>query len=229
MIKILHLYPNLMNLYGDYGNVALLCKHLKDQGVKVKVDKKEIDEIVNFFDYDFIYMGSGTEKNQKVALKALHKYNNVLKSCAENNKVMLFTGNAMELLGSKIDEEDGLGLFDFTVNTTEKRYTGDVIVYNEEIGDVVGFVNKSSIIEGSEKDKLFTYKFKDSNLLDNEYEGYRYNNLFGTHIIGPVLVKNPNFMRLIMKLLLAKDYHDIRYDHEEKAYETNLNGLGKRM
>lgn len=229
MIKILHLYPNLMNLYGDYGNVALLCKHLQDQGLKVKVDKKEIEDVVNLFDYDFIYMGSGTESNQRVALEELKKYRNVLKTCIDNNKVMLFTGNAMELLGSSIDDNDALGILDFKTYTSEKRYTGDVIAYNEEIGDVVGFVNKSSTIDGGEEYKLFTYKFKDNNLIDNQYEGYRYNNLFGTHIIGPVLVKNPNFMKTIIKLLIPKKYIEIVYEHEEKAYQTNLNGLSKRI
>lgn len=228
MIKILHLYPQLMNLYGDYGNLTVLCRHLKDLGLEVQVDRKEPDDLFCLFDYDLIYMGSGTESNQKVALEKLKRQTNELKSCLENGKVILFTGNAMELLGKKIDDEEGLELIDFTVSTSEKRYTGDVILHNDQIGDVVGFINKSTLIQGGKENALFYYEFRDINLEDNEYEGYRLNNLFGTHVIGPVLVKNPPFMDHIVELLAGKDYRKIVYEHEQKAYETNLSQLRKR-
>jgi len=228
MIKILHLYPQLMNLYGDYGNLTVLCRHLNDLGLEVQVDRKEPDDLCCLTDYDLIYMGSGTENNQKIALENLKKQKDELKSCLENDRVILFTGNAMELLGTKIDDEEGLGLIGFTVKTTEKRYTGDVILHNDQIGDVVGFINKSTLIEGGKEDALFAYEFRDVNLEDNEYEGYRRKNLFGTHVIGPVLVKNPPFMDHIVGLLVGKDFRKVLYEHEQKAYETNLSQLRKR-
>ena len=52
-----------MNLYGDYGNVDLLCRHLHDQGIRTSVDRKEVEDTINLMQYDFIYMGSGTEEN----------------------------------------------------------------------------------------------------------------------------------------------------------------------
>lgn len=227
-MRILHLYPDLMNLYGDYGNIAVLKKHLSDQGVKVTVDRKDINEVIDFRKYDFVYMGSGTQSNQRVALDAFKKYEYMFRIYVDNGGVALFTGNAMELLGNRIDEADALGIVDFDTETRDARYTGDVIVNNDEIGSVVGFVNKSSLIINGEKDALFTYEFKDNNLVDNNYEGYRYNNLFGTHIIGPVLVKNPNFMKTIVKLLVKEDYQEIRYENEENAYEINLRELRRR-
>lgn len=68
-IKLLHLYSDIMNLYGEYGNMKILDQHLKDQGFEVIVDKKSIGEEKNFEEYDFIYMGCGTEKNQQVILQ----------------------------------------------------------------------------------------------------------------------------------------------------------------
>ena len=227
-MRILHLYPDLMNLYGDYGNIAVLKKHLSDQGLRVTVDRKDINEVIDFRKYDFVYMGSGTQSNQRVALDAFKKYEYMFRIYVDNGGVALFTGNAMELLGNRIDEADALGIVDFDTETRDARYTGDVIVNNDEIGSVVGFVNKSSLIINGEKDALFTYEFKDNNLVDNNYEGYRYNNLFGTHIIGPVLVKNPNFMKTIVKLLVKEDYQEIRYENEENAYEINLRELRRR-
>ena len=228
MIRILHLYPQLMNLYGDYGNIVVLRRHLEELGLEVQVDRKEPDDIFDPADYDFIYMGSGTENSQKVALRKLRRQADTLKFCLENDKVILFTGNAMELMGKQIDEEEGIGLLDFSVTTTEKRYTGDVILHNDQIGDVVGFINKSSLIAGNRENALFTYEFRDRNLVDNEFEGYRLKNLFGTHVIGPVLVKNPSFLDAIVALLAGSSYRKIVFEHEEKAYETTLSELRKR-
>ena len=56
-MKILHLYYDLMNLYGEYGNVVVLAKHLEDQGEEVIVDKKTIGDQIDFTQYDFIYCG----------------------------------------------------------------------------------------------------------------------------------------------------------------------------
>lgn len=227
-MKILHLYPQLMNLYGEYGNVAVLKKHLEDQGEEVEVVRKEIADSIDFRDYDMIYMGSGTERNQLIALDDLMKYRPYLKMALDEGKVILLTGNAMEVMGERIDDHPALHFCDFYVETSEKRYTGDVIVSNDEIGDVVGFINKSTLINGGEKEKLFTYAFRYATLKDNEYEGYRVGNLFGTHIIGPVLVKNPRFMETIVRLLVKDEYRPIAYPYEEEAYQTTLSELKKR-
>jgi CobQ-like glutamine amidotransferase family enzyme len=228
MIRILHLYPELMNLYGDYGNLTIIANRIKKHGIEVRIDKREIQDPIIFEDYDFVYMGSGAEKNQLVALNDLRKYELYLKEYINDNNVVLFTGNAMELLGNSIDDELALGIVDFNTRITDKRYTGDVIVYNETLKETVGFINKSSLIEGGEKFKLFDYVFKDNNLSDNSYEGYRYKNLFGTHIIGPVLVKNPYFADEILKLLLKDQYVDNADKYEMAAYETTLRELRKR-
>lgn len=227
-MRILHLYPNLMNLYGDHANVTLLKKHLEDQGVEVIVDRREVYESFDPDSYDLIYMGSGTEKDLMVALDELNKYKYYLKKYVEEGKVLLLTGNAMEVAASRIDGRNALGLVDFDVVTTDKRYTGDVIVKNSEIGEVVGFINRSTLIEGGLEHKLFDYDFRYEGLKDNEYEGYRYRNLFGTHIIGPVLVKNPCFMNYIVSILMKGKYHKIAYPYEEDAYQTTLRELKKR-
>lgn len=231
MVKILHLYPHLMNLYGDYANVIVLKKHLEDQGLKVSITSKEIDDKFKLQDYDFIYMGSGTESNLEVALKDIKKHKKELEICIDEKKTILFTGNAMELLGKHIDNEEALDLFDFETKHTDKRYTGDIIARNDEFGFVVGFVNKSTVIKRSEEEKLFDYVFTDNNLKDSSFEGYRRNNLFATHIIGPVLVKNPSFMETMVRTLLPerKKYKNIEYKYESDSYTVTLNALKERF
>lgn len=231
MVKILHLYPHLMNLYGDYANIIVLKKHLQDQGLQVSVTEKEVKDKLSLQNYDFIYMGSGTESNLKIALKALKKYKKDLESCIAKGKTILFTGNAMELLGKYIDDEEALGIFDFETKHTDKRFTGDAIVKNDNFGLVVGFINKSTTSKDNEEERLFEYVFMDNNLKDSSFEGYRRNNLYATHIIGPVLVKNPNFMETIVRSLLPakKKYKNIEYKYESDSYAITLNALQGRM
>ena len=227
-MKILHLFPDLMNLYGDYGNLTILVRHLKDLGIPVTIDRRDIDDVIDFPAYDMVYMGPGTEKNQLVALRELKNYEYQFNEYINDNKLLLLTGNAMELLGERIDEEPALNLLDFYTEITDKRYTGDVIVKNDTLGEVVGFINKSSLIYGGEKDKLFTYVFKDSNLEDNDYEGYHFKNVYGTHIIGPILAKNPSFLNLIVRSLARSQYRSIEYNYETDAYEVTLKALKHR-
>ena len=230
-MKLLHLYPNLMNMYGDYANILALKKHLEDQGLTVKVDYKDINEDIDFSLYDFIYMGSGTESKELIALNDIIRYKDEFNNLVNNNKVILFTGNASELLGKSIDDNLALNVFDFKTQHTDKRYTGDVIVYNDEIGELVGFVNKSSIVSGDKEHKLFKYIFKDNNLNDEEYEGYIKNNAFATELIGPILLKNPNFMKYIVKKLLPNNqtYIDKEYKYELASYNVTLNALKERI
>lgn len=241
-MKILHLYYDLMNLYGEYGNVVVLKKHLEDQGFKVTIDKKTVGDKINFSNYDFIYCGSGTEKNQEVALDDLLNRKKAFLKAIDNNVLMLFTGNAMELLGSSIDDKQCLGIVDFKTKQTKERFTGDVIVTNKEIGEVVGFINKCTIVSEA-KNHLFTYIFKDTNIKDKKTkdedddekcEGYHVVNIYGTHIIGPILVKNPNFMKKIVTILGKKEnnkfkYKNISYQFEEDSYNVTLNALKQRI
>ena len=233
-MKILHLYYDLMNLYGEYGNVVVLKKHLEDQGFDVSVDKKTINEEINFEEYDFVYCGSGTEKNELFVLDDLIKRKDNFISSLNKGMICLFTGNSMELLGKSIDDKKALDIVSLKTTLTKNRYTGDVIVKNENLGEVVGFINKCSIIEEDENIKLFDYLFKDLNLKDSDYEGYKVNNLYGTHIIGPILVKNPSFMKHIVTSIGQKEnpnfvYQEKSYPYEEDSYNVTLKALKERI
>ena len=76
---------------------------------------------------------------------------------------------------------------------------------------------------------MFDYLFKDNNLADNKYEGYHEDNIYGTHIIGPILVKNPCLMNHIVSKLIKMDLKPISYPYEEDSYEVTLNALKERI
>ena len=207
-IKILHLYSDFMNLYGEYGNVRLLTKALEEKNCEAVIDKKTITYTeIDFESYDFIYCGAGTESKRTFALNHLKNFKASLKSAFENNKVMLFTGNSWEMLGKSIETAegnvtDGLNLFDFEVKEqSARRLTGDIKAKTEFIDDeLIGFINKCSEVKGVNS-PLFTLTMKPESFAF-ETEGIKEKNLFGTQIVGPVLVKNPALCNYIAELII---------------------------
>lgn len=232
-IKLLHLYYDIMNLYGEYGNIKILEQHLKDQGFEVIVDKKSIGETKDFKQYDFIYMGCGTERNQETILKDILEEKEELKSFIEEGKTVLLTGNSFEILGKSIDGKPALELFDFETEHTKNRETADVICTSKNLRNkVVGFINTMSVIKNNDKPLLKIEWNSESNKVD-EPEGIIYKNLMGTHLIGPLLIRNPEVLRMIIeKICKSKDenfkYKKIQYEDEQKGYELVLKELEGR-
>jgi CobQ-like glutamine amidotransferase family enzyme len=238
-VKILYLYYDLMNLYGESGNIRVLERHLHEQGLEVTVDKKSIGDDIDFSQYAFIYAGSGTERNQKIALTDFCHYREQVKTAVESGTVFLFTGNSFEMLGKSITAgngtvHDGIGLADFTtIEHSDTRYTGDVICkFNQLDTPMVGFINKCSEISGVPQ-TLFQVEMGPGNAVNDKQEGWRYKNVFGTHLVGPILVKNPHFMTYMIKLIGSTlqnfEYKPLPYPYEESAYEVTLSALQKRL
>ena len=208
MTRILYLYYDIMNLYGESGNIRMIERVLKDKGAEVEIDRKTVtDKDIDFTRYDFIYCGAGTESKRTFALNHLRKFKDSLKSAFDAGKVMLFTGNSWEMLGKSIETAngkvlEGLNLFDFTVKEQNKRrLTGDIKAKTEFLQtELIGFINKCSEVEGVTS-PLFTLTMKPESF-SFETEGIRDKNLFGTQIVGPVLVKNPDFCNYIAELII---------------------------
>lgn len=234
-MKLLHLYDDIMNLYGDYANVSALRRMLQNSGEAVTVDRLSLYDTIDLPRYDFIYIGSGTENNQKLVLENLRRYTAALQDYVKGGKCALLTGNSFEMLGKSVTDSsgkayEGLGLLDFTVTEQNKtRETGDVI-YEAEFLDkpLVGFVNKCSAISGIQN-HLFTVKMGLGDCEGSQTEGVRLNNLFGTHLTGPALMKNPHFLTYIAQLLLGRKPQTDYLTYEQAGYEMTLSELTKRM
>lgn len=232
-MKILHLYYDIMNLYGDYGNVSVLERIITQSKTDCEVVKKSLGDSVDFNDYDFVFIGSGTEKNQKLVLGDFKRLSDGFKEYVEADKPALLTGNSFEMLGKSITDCDGtqhsgLGMFDFTVTEQNKtRMTADAIFTCDFLDrPLVGFVNKCSQIEGI-TDHAFTVR---RGLADNDScktEGLKYKNLIGTHLTGPVVVKNPHFAEYLAKQLIGEDINSECLELAKKGYEVTLAELSK--
>lgn len=136
MVKIEMLYPEICNLFGDYANVKYLASCIED----VKVINTHLTDKPSFLneDVDFIYMGSMTEKSQELVIERLKPYTEKIKEMIEKNKVMLFTGNAVEILGNYIEKDDGskieaLGILNFYAKRQMMNRVNSLILGDFEI------------------------------------------------------------------------------------------------
>lgn len=246
-MKILHLYHDIMNLYGEYGNIVLLTQVLTACGIEAQVVTCSLWEKPDFTDVDFLYLGAGTEDNQKVVLEQMKEYGKELQEYVLSGGMGLFTGNAFEILGETIRDSEGkewkgLGLASFMVSQQKKsRLTGDAIVTYAELEEpLVGFINKCSEIEGI-CSPCFQIVMGMGNEKDGKTEGIQDKEIIGTHLTGPILVKNPYFLLYLVNKLVKKERSSGLLEEEKAellkgvlskpkaAYDVTLRELKKRM
>ena len=208
-IRIIHFYPDLMSLYGSYANVSVLCRLLEQAGNTVTVEAVAPGQDCNLSSADFLFMGAGTERRQRYAAQDFQRFGTAVKDAAESGVPMLFCGTAMELLGKSVTDADGqefagIGLADFTSVQGKRRMVEDVYGETDLFTDpIVGFINKCSIIHGIETPLLTATRLGYGNEGPVTAEGFHWKNVFGSHLTGPVLVKNPRLLTAVADAIYA--------------------------
>lgn len=223
MIKIVHLYPKEMNIYGDTGNRLVLEKRLEWRGISYKVCLVGIgDQIPS--DASIIIGGGGQDAGQSMVEDDLLKKALTLKSMAEDGVVMLMICGMYQLLGDVfITSADqtikGAGVLPMFTQAGDERLIGNTIV-ETAFGDLVGYENHSGRTY-LEKGSLPLGKIKKGagNNGEDKTEGARLHNVFGSYMHGPMLSKNPHFADELLKLATKNDsLAPLNDDLELKAY-----------
>ena len=213
MIKVLHLYYDLLNLYGEQGNILALKRAFKNQNVEIEVDYLSVQDKIDFQKYDLVYLGSGSTENLLIALEDIKRHKKELKKYIESKKVLLATGNSYLLFGQKINNMDALGIFDYYAVSSEKMAKESLMeLYQEK--DIIGFQNREFIVN-NKRNHLFKVKEGLCDNLKSEYEGYHEYNFYGTFVIGPLLIRNPHFTNILVKEIMEKN-NLIYHEYEDK-------------
>ena len=213
MIKVLHLYYDLLNLYGEQGNILALKRAFKNQNIDIEVDYLSVQDKIDFKKYDLVYLGSGSAENLLIALEDIKRHKKELKKYIESKKVLLATGNSYLLFGQKINNLDALGIFDYYAASSEKMAQESLMeLYQEK--DIIGFQNREFIVN-NKKNHLFKVKEGLCDNLKSEYEGYHEYNFYGTFVIGPLLIRNPHFTNILVKEIMEKN-NLIYHEYEDK-------------
>lgn len=217
-INIAHLYPKLLNIYGDRGNILTLIQRCKWRGIDVAVDEIDVGEAINEKKYDVYFIGGGQDFQQIKVANELQKQKDSLKSAIESNSVLLAICGGYQLLGHyyqphNADRLEGIGVLDAYTIAGSKRFIGNVTAklsidnLSSNIKTLVGFENHSGLtyLKGNTQPiaKILT---GNGNNGEDKTEGARYKNVFGTYLHGSLLPKNPHFADYLIELALEKRY-----------------------
>lgn len=232
-IVIAYLYYDLLNLYGESGNIKMIKEQLKKQEIDFDIKMLSTQDKLEFNKYDLIIMSAGTENNQKIVLKHLIRYRKDIKKAIKNNKFFLITGNAIDLFGRFIvdlnnQKHKTLNIFDYIVKENNKRIVNDSLFLNKESNEyIIGFQNQSRTLKNNKYPMFEVIKGLGSSETSSE-EGIHYKNFYGTYLIGPLLVRNPKFTLEFLKKLIKSinpkfEFKEFDFNFENEAYDSYFN------
>lgn len=201
-VKILHMYADMLDLYGDSGNMEVIGYRCRMRGIDCQVDTYSIDsEMPDFASYDLIYIGGGADLEQQHISADLLKCREGIKKAYESGTFLFLICGGYQLMGKYYRDADGndipgLGLFDyFTVapDSRKLRCIGNIVIrttFTGETVDIVGFENHGGQTQGV-KTPLGEVLCGNGNCSKSKYEGYYEKNVIATYSHGPCLSKNP--------------------------------------
>jgi len=210
-ITILHLYHDLMNLYGDWANTAALAHEINMRGFSAEISKKSVGDEIDFENCGFIYIGCGTERSQLACMRDLMKYKDVLLKRIDAGLPVLATGNSHEFFGQAVidpgaNRHDMLGLLDFKTMQLNTRVTGDCTCTASFLDDkLIGFVNRAGGNQKGDIDRPFYVEPGEGANYKAGHEGIKYKNLLGTYMTGPVLMRNPPLLKYFTEFFKLED------------------------
>lgn len=202
-----YLYHDLMNIYGDRGNVTALACRAKWRGIDVEIKEISIGDSLKIGDVDILFFGGGQDQGQIEVAADLVKKSKVIKSEVERGVPLLSICGGYQLLGKyyqpKVGERiEGIGLFDVYTKAGDERMIGNLVI-DSKWGKLVGFENHSGntyLEVGSEPmgKTLSGY----GNNIEAKNEGCIYRNAIGCYMHGSLLPKNPILADWLIKTAL---------------------------
>lgn len=227
-MKIELLYPELSTLYGDIANIKILSECSENCEI-IETNIGSTPRFIQSNDVNLVYRGTMTEKAQVIMLCELFKYKKEIINSIEAGQHMLFTGNSLELLGSRIiDSEcetiECLDIFHHHARRDLlKRYNS---LYVGEFNDtkIVGYKSQFTKSYYDYKyEPLFNtvrgMAFND----ETSAEGIRYKNFMSTYLIGPLLILNPDFTIWLANEIGIKNPEFPNEKVAREAYDFRLN------
>ncbi len=239
-LKICWLYHDLMDLYGDKGNIQVLKTRAEKRGIEVVVDTCSLHEEKDLSGYDLLFIGGGADREQKLLVDDLLKRKEALRKAMDGNTFILLICGGYQLFGKYYLDADGekiegLGFFDYYTEAASRseRCIGNIAIEAELDGEkivVVGFENHGG--KTMHVQTPFGKVLKGhGNEHQSAYEGFYNGHVLGTYMHGPLLPKNPQVADFILRKALAKRYGEVKLEVlndmlEMKAREVILKRLG---
>ena len=207
-ITIGHLYPDLLNLYGDRGNIIALSSRLRWRGIEAEVREYRLRDDIVFSELDIVFLGGGSDREQMLVCKRLFDIRGGFAEYAERGGVVLAVCGGYQLLGEYYrvggEKIEGLGILDIRTENEPGRLIGNVVVESPLSSmPVVGFENHGGRTYTGGHTPLGRVLAGGGNNGRDGAEGVLYKNVLGTYLHGPLLPKNPEIADWMLRAALA--------------------------
>ncbi|HMK54510.1 MAG TPA: glutamine amidotransferase [Methanobacteriaceae archaeon] len=225
-LNIFHMYPDLLNLYGDLGNVTCLKMRCQWRGITAHIIPFSMGQEVPLEKGDIFFVGGGSDRGQNLVYSHLIGYREVLEELIEDDAVFLSICGGYQFLGDKYIDADGndvqgLGIFDYETVSEEGRLIGNIITKNNldlKPETLVGFENHGGRTYHDLKPLGKVIAGHGNNGKDQK-EGMVYKNCIGTYLHGPLLPKNPHMADYLILKALNRKYGVSNLDNLDSHLE----------
>lgn len=227
-IKIGHLYPDLLNLYGDRGNIQCMKKRCEWRGIEAEVKEFHISDQVDFSDLDIVLLGGGSDREQMLVCEKLKTIRGDFQKYVVDNGVVIAVCGGFQLLGHYYDTDngriEGLSLVDLYTQQGNPRLISNIVIENELFAHpVVGFENHGGRTYIGENRPFGKVVFGHGNNEKDGVEGVLYKNIIGTYLHGPLLPKNPHVCDYLIKNALERKYGTSELEPLDDTQELEAN------
>lgn len=225
--RIEYLFPEISGVFGDQYNMTYLQKCSSE--IEIISTSRRSRPAFADVDVDMIYLDTSTERMQEIRLEALRPYVKRIRQLIDAGTIFLLTGNAVELIGTSIEDGErtipALGLWDFrTVRRTVLPRQGFQFAgcFDTESGEeitVLGQRSQYSAFNGdfARLDPWINVQVGAGMNSEARTDGIRKNHFFATDALGPLLVLNPQFCKYLFRLLGLNDH----LPFEQEALEAH--------
>lgn len=229
MLRIAHLYPKLLNIYGDGGNVLTLKKRCEWRNIGVNIDEINVGDSIS--EHDIYFIGGGQDLQQIEVSKELQKHKEFLTAERDRGAVFLGICGGYQLMGHYYQPHEGdklmgISLLDAYTVAGNKRFIGNVTANTEYVtpNTLVGFENHSGLtyLQGDTK-PLGTMLVGNGNNGQDKTEGARFKNVFGTYMHGSFLPKNVHFADYMIELALGITLEPLNDEVETLTHNSLIN------
>ena len=247
-LRLVHLYPDLMSVYGDRGNIIALVRRAQWRGFTIDVREVSLDDTLDANDIDLVFFGGGQDREQEVVSPDfLRQKGEAVRQAVEDGAALLSVCGGYQLLGKSYTTVDGqelpgAGLFDVRSVPGPKRHIGNVLIETDLDGQrrtLVGFENHSGrTYLGPSMQPLGRALVGAGNNGEDGTEGAIYKGAIGCYLHGSLLPKNPWLADRLLGQMLRRRLGaapplsplDDRLENEaHEAVEARVRGAGCRV
>lgn len=231
-ITIGHLYPDLLNLYGDRGNIQCMRMRLVWRGFEAEVRPFNLGDRIDFGDLDIVLLGGGSDREQMLVCEKLQSIREDFRAYVEDGGSVLAVCGGYQLLGHYYDTSkgrmEGLHLADLYTEQGSPRLISNIVLQNKDFPyPIVGFENHGGrTYLGQETEGLQPFGkvlYGHGNNDKDGAEGILYRNIVGTYLHGPLLPKNPHVCDYLLQNALRRKGYGETLEKLDDSEEIEAN------